>query len=419
MELKIKQDCPSCGASIILNEDDTLIKCNYCDVNNYKIESVAGRFLLPVKIPDDVSPENLIYVPYIRFKGAIYYIQDQEVRHKIVDTTRIGIKNSRLPVSLGLRPQALTLKPFVSSEKGRFVRQEVPTKNVFVDATKTFDLFEDRDKLKKKRIFHRTFIGETLSRIYQPYFYVGDTLYDGVTNREVGSLDSITAHLATTCGNKQSWEPKFISTQCPECGGLLSGERDCTVLHCTNCATMWREENHTFTPVKWQVVHSEKHRSRYLPFWNIEFKTTGSAKLLNFGDYIRFTNQPIIARKILNSQNLEFFIPAFKINPKAFLQLCTQLTLQQNKLPTGKTRRVVNAYPVNLNVKEGIQAIKTVLASTTLSREKVFPLLPETGIQVSGSILTYLPFENLSHDLVQEHTRASVQTAALRYGRSL
>ncbi len=419
MELIINQKCPSCGASITLHEDDTLIKCGFCDVHNYKIEIDAGRFLLPAKHTKTLLPEDLVHVPYIRFKGSIYYVQDQEVRHKIVDTTRIGIKNSRLPVSLGLRPQAISLNPVVSAVEGKFIRQAIPTKNVFVEATKTLDLFQTRDQFKKQKLFHRAFIGETLSRIYQPYFISGDRVIDGITHRVIGPKDILADFLDSACESKKSWEPRFISTKCPECGGLLSGDRDCHVLQCSNCESMWREKQHEFTPLNWQIVLSDRHDVKYLPFWCIEYTTTGTEELRTFGDYLRFTNQPIFSKHKDTTQPLLFLIPAFKVNPKAFLQLSSQLTLQQKKISSGKKRRVVNGYPVNLSEKEALQAIKSVLASTTIAREKRFPLLPEIDVKKSGSILTYLPFSQSTHDLVQEHTGATIQTAALRHGRSL
>lgn len=419
MELFVDQKCPSCGASITLHEDDIVIKCGFCDVHNYKIENGAGRFFLPAQMTKNLSPKDLVYAPYLRFKGAIYYVKDQEVRHKLVDTTRIGIKNSRLPVSLGLRPQAIPLKPVVAAVEGKFLRQSIPTKTVFVDATKTLDLFQKRDQFNKQKIFHRAFIGETLSRIYQPYYISGDRLVDGVTLKIIGRNNILAEFLDLASDSKKSWEPRFISTQCPECGGLLSGDADCCVLQCTNCELMWREKQHAFTKVKWQIVMSSGLGMKHLPFWFIKYTTTGSEDLISFRDYLRFTNQPIVSRHTDKTHPLVFVIPAFKVNPKAFLLLSSKLTLQQHKIPKGEKRRILHGYPVNLTEKEAVQAIKSVLASTTIAREKRFPLLPEINIKKSESILTYLPFSHSTHDLVQEHTGATVQTAALRYGRML
>ena len=415
MDVTIEQSCPSCGASIVLQEDDRLIKCTFCDVNNYRIETVGSRYLLPFVLSDQLREKDLIFAPYLRFKGSIFYVRGQEVEHKIVDATRLGVDNEVLPVSLGLRPQAMKIKPVVSSILGKFILQSIPTKTIFASAAMIVDLFSDRTQIKS---YHQAFIGETLSRIYQPCYVKDDLLYDAVTNRVVGSSEPILKNMDRTCSSKVSWEPQFITTICPGCGGLLAGDRDSMVLQCRNCESLWQEHKRKFIPVDWTVVSSNESSARFLPFWKITFSTNGH-KLKSFGDFLRFTNQPLVVSKHYDMQPLVFWIPAFKINPKAFLQIASQLTVAQGRIPSGEKKRISNGYPVTLDRNEALQAIKSVLASTTLCREKRFSLLPELYVAESRCELTFLPFVAQTHDLVQEHTFATVQTAAIRYGRSL
>ncbi len=420
MELTINQKCPSCGAAITLQEDDTLIHCEYCDVGNYKVANQADRFFLaPSRLPEKILPQDVYYVPYIRFKGTIFFVEGEEVRHKLVDTTRLAVKSTRFPVSLGIRPQTVSLYPVVSAVEGQFLLQSEPTRRIFGDAVKTIDLFRLKSGLKKPRIFHRAFIGETLSRIYQPYYVLSGKVYDAVLNRKVGPEEMLLEIVDGSSASQKNWEPRFITTLCPGCGGLLSGERDSLVLQCTNCLKNWKEENSNFVTVQAHTVASEENGVKYLPFWSISCTVGGPVDLRNFSDYLRFTNQPVVVRKSHESEPLVFLVPAFKVNPRAFLQLCSQLTMWQNKLPDGTERHTREAYPVNLSEKEAIQSIMTVLAATTMAREKRFALLPELVIKETACILKYLPFTRQTHDLIQEHTRASVQTAALRFGRSL
>ncbi len=415
MDVSIEQNCPSCGASIVLHEDDRLIQCSYCNVRNYRIGNAGNRYILPASLPDQVEEDQLIYAPYIRFKGSIFYVHAQEIKHKIVDTTRLGLDNNDLPVSLGLRPQAMKIKPVASSTRGAFILQSIPTKTVFAHAAMVVDLFEERSK---NVTYHRAFIGETLSRIYQPCYLKDDQLRDAVSNLVIGPGSLLDKYLGKTCFSSPSWEPLFISTICPRCGGLLTGDRDSMVLQCKNCDSLWQEQNQKFNPVNWQGVESEDSDARYLPFWKITFSTQGHV-LKSFGDYLRFTNQPLAIRNRFEKQPLAFWIPAFKINPKAFLQLASQITLAQERIPQGKINRVINGHPVTLDHSEAIQAIKSVLAYTTISKEKRYPMLPEISLTESHCELTYLPFVSQIHDLVQEHTFATIQTAALRYGRAL
>ena len=419
MELTVQQSCPSCGAAIVLHEDDNIIKCGFCDIDNYKVSRRVDRYFLPARISLEVENDNIIYVPYLRFKGAVYFIQGKEVRYKLVDTTRIGCHNSRLPVSLGLRPQAMTLQPVISGIAGKFLRQSLPTKAIFKDATKNLDLYQKKNQCKKQAVFHRAFIGEKISRIYQPLYIKNDEVLDGITNRPLGPGSIFRKNLVSAEKSQQAWEPHFISTLCPECEGRLVGESDSCVLQCRNCLLPWKEEDQVFTQVEGQIILPESTGKRYLPFWCVEYHLTGAQNLKSFADYLRFTNQPAIINPSHERQALKFFVPAFKLRPQAFLQLSARLTLKQSTLPPGKTAKISDGYPVNLDDKEAAQAIKSILASTTLAREKRFPLLKESNVKKTRCILTYLPFLQSAHDYVQEHTGASVQTAALKYGRAL
>ncbi len=415
MDLTIEQSCPSCGASIVLFEDDRLIRCAYCDVSNYRLESAEARYLLPCKLPDYISPTQLFFIPYLRFKGTIFYITEGEIGHKIIDTTQIGINDERLPVSLGLRPQAMKLTPVVATVEGAFIQQTVPTKSAFAHAAKVTELFSGKsDKL----VYHRAFIGETLSCIYQPCYLHEEIVYDAVLNKPLGPGEWLDRHRGKTCSSKISWEPQFISTICPECSSLLSGERDSIVLHCLNCESLWQEKAKKFQTLSWQVVESVDRAAQYLPFWQITFSTAGSS-LQSFGDYLRFTNQPIVINEKFDCRPLAFWIPAFKLNPKAFLQVAAQLTISQWRIPAGCKRRLINSYPVSLNQQEAVQAIKSVLAVTTLNKSTRLPLLPQMTIIDAKCELVYLPFALQPQNFVQEHTSTAVLAAALRFGRKL
>jgi hypothetical protein len=415
MDLTIEQNCPSCGAALIVVEDDRLVQCPYCDVGNYRLDDGAGRYLLPARPPARIRATDLFFVPYLRFKGSIYYVGAGEVGHKIVDTTRIGIDETAMPLSLGLRPQAMKLMPVVASVQGAFVRQTVPTKTAFAHAAMVTELFSGKSD---RPIYHRAFIGETLSRIYQPCYVDAGMVYDAVDNRIVGPSSILDKHRASIDSSKISWEPRFISTLCPECGGLLAGERDSLVLRCLNCQVMWREQNKKFHRQSWLVVSSDEPAARYLPFWRLTFATKGRV-LKSFGDYLRFTNQPVAVGARHDVMPLSFWMPAFKLNPRSFLQVAAQLTISQGRIPAGGNRRVDDDHPVTLSGEEAGQAIKSVLAATTLNKGTRLPLLQEMTIVECRCELLYLPFVKQTHDYLQEHTFATIPVAAIRFGRTL
>ena len=415
MELTIEQNCPSCGASIVLREDDRLIRCEYCDVNNYRLESGEARYVLPGKPPAYISPDQLFYTPYLRFKGTIFYVRPGEIGHKIVDTTRLGIEEEKIPASLGLRPQAMKLSPVVASLEGSFLQQTVATKTAFIHAAMVAELF---NKNTDHSVYHRAFIGETLSRIYQPCYLHAGILYDAVLNKPLGSGQWLEKYREKQSVAQTSWEPQFISTICPTCSGLLEGERDSLVLRCTNCQSLWQEKRKKFQALSWRVVPSHDASALYLPFWHITFSATGPV-LASFGDYLRFTNQPMVIGKKFDAMPLSFLIPAFKLNPKIFLQVAAQFTVSQWRIPGVGVQRLVNDYPVTLSQTEAVQSIKIVLAATTLNKNQKLPLLPQMNITDTRCRLTYLPFDQQAHDFVEEHTSIALLAAALRFGRKL
>ena len=100
MELTIEQSCPGCGASIELHEDDRIVRCSFCEVNNYMVEQGVRRFVLPYSLPDDISERDLFFIPYLRFKGAVLYASSDGFRHKFIDITQLGVDYPNLPIKL-------------------------------------------------------------------------------------------------------------------------------------------------------------------------------------------------------------------------------------------------------------------------------------------------------------------------------
>lgn len=416
MDLVVSQSCPSCGAEIVLGEETRLLRCPYCDVYNYRIEQSAPRYLLPAQLPSPYAPEDVVYIPYLRFKGTVFEVRPKGVDYRLVDTTRLGIKESAVPVSLGLRPQAMRLLPLTASRPGRYVRQAIGGEEAFAQVVAVAELL---GREGEGHLYHRALIGETLSRIYQPCYVHGGKVYDAVVQRPLAEGDAwLARHRDTAMQGEVGWEPRFISAHCPQCSGVLAGEGDSLVLHCQNCRTQWREQGGVLQALKWSTVMASSPHAAMLPFWKVSFTTEGTV-LRDFGDFLGFTNQPFGFRRQNHDQPLAFFIPAFKLNPKSFLQLASQLTFGQGRLPTATDAFPENAYPVNFPAKEAVQAIKTVLAHNTVAKKMRLPLLAEMKVVGASCSLVYLPFLANGHDVIEEFTGATVLSAALRFGRKL
>ena len=420
MELTITQPCPSCGAEIRINENSRLIRCEFCEVKNYRIHQRLPRYVLPAKLPPHIDYSQLLYVPYLRFKGSIYFCQGDRVRHKLIDTTRVGHSIQHLPISLGLRPQAMAIAPVTEQLQGRFVPQDVKGETILTEAAKLTTLF---DKDKKSIVQHRAFIGETVSRIYLPIYESKGRMIDGITHNQLGNASS-NPKTKRMLDFDKNWEPRFLSTICPGCGDDLQGEMNSLVLHCENCNATWLEEKGRFVRVKHQVMPTNSRDVQYLPFWHlhVEGSEGRGISLSSFADFIQLTNQPVVVNARHREHALAFLIPAFKLNPEAFLHTARNVTLLQHSLPqSSATLKVKNGlrYPATLPYSEAIQALKTVIAASAVNARRIMQLLPGLQFSVKGIYLQYIPFKPSCHDWIEENTGFSISSAALRFGRGM
>ncbi len=414
MEIKLQQPCPTCGAKILLNEDDRVVECEYCDVSNYMTRRSLPRFVLPPDLPSHISQDQLYYAPYLRFKGTIYYCQDHTVYNRFIDTTRVGHQLDSLPVSLGMRPQAMELIPVTGQLQGRYIRQTIKANEIFRDAARLTTLFS---KNKRGAVVERSFIGETISRIYLPLYIYNGAIYDGVTNARLRELRDLSELDSVTMNFNPDWEPHFLSTICPACGDTMRGSRDTLVMNCTNCASIWREERGRFEKVEYRVVKSTAEMPGYLPFWHIEPQVEG-CQLRTVADFIKLTNQPVVAGKE-HQKKLAFILPAFKVKPATYLQASKTFTSMQLLFDRAGHMVVRDHYPVTMPFSEAVQSLKTILAASAVSSKEVFELLPDIRFKVEQARLLFLPFTWLGYDLRQEQTGFAFSKAALRFGRSL
>ncbi len=419
MDLSIEQSCPSCGAPIELHEADRLITCPFCDVGNYLVSSGVSRYVLPDKAPESVAREDIIYAPYLRFKGAIFSCQGKTVEDRVVDTTHQGGGIPCLPVSLGLRPQAMKILPVAGALTGRFFQQTEKTVTLFTRATSQASLFSANESTEP--LYHRAFIGETISCIYLPLYLQEGTLYDAVLNRPLGKRGEAIADLMLQAmPGDPAWAPRFLATICPHCAETLSGEPDSLVLSCPNCESLWAENEGVFQPVSWQILTTKRAGGDhlYLPFWKIRPAVAGLS-LASFGDFLRLTNQPMVVTRKHDALDFCFWVPAFKIRPNSFLQLAKSMTISQMRITTGSTDMADMMYPVTLPSSEAVQSLKTLLADMVMDKRHFLPRLPSLTLQSRQTDLVYLPFTYSGHDLVQEHTTVSVASSVLQFGRKL
>ncbi len=415
MDLLISHACPSCGGPVEMQEADRLTSCVFCDVQNYMVDSGLLRYVLPEKVPEHISRENILYFPYLRFKGNMFTCQGLEVDTKVLDTTHQGLETQLLPLSLGLKPQAMKVALVNKGHTGLFFRR----KETAVTVLQRASLVEDTiSELNEQALNHRAFIGETVSCIYLPLYIENGMVYDGILNRKLGAAESWMTDKQSTVRYQHGWQPQFLATICPQCGASMQGEHDSLVLNCYNCNTCWAEKKGKFVPVPYTLLIPENQNSLQLPFWRISVETSG-IKMQTVADFLRATNQPVVVSWEHEERDLEFLVPAMKLRPKIFLKLAKSATLSLLKLPAGEKKLQKPLFPVTLPLKEAVQSLKSIVAAATVNKKDVLPQLPKLTFEIKRTSLALLPFSDTGHDLVQEHSSLSVASSVVQFGRKL
>jgi DNA-directed RNA polymerase subunit RPC12/RpoP len=390
---EIELQCSQCGAPISLEETDRLLTCSYCHVKLYLWTPSQFCYCLPAL---KASSENLIFVPYWRFKGDSYSIIPYEVRQRALDATLLAIAHRMLPATLGIKPQALKLR-FASGEiQGTFIRPQMSLQEAVMLIQKQFQVLEG--SLSSQPPFHREFIGELGSLIFFPVFIRNGEIVDGILGRVIGPEIDLVLDKASS-GIPENWQIKPISTLCPNCGNELTGGRESILLFCTSCHVAWNPSSGRLVASKFEVVPEKRDSSVYLPFWRMRVTVKGIT-LKSYADLARVANLPKMIHSEWEGQEVYFWIPAFKVYSSLFLRLSKQMTLFQ---PAEKTEAALpNAplLPVTFSEERAAATLKINLASLLTKKKDVFPKLHEITIEPVESTLVLVPFTSVGNELV-------------------
>ena len=411
MGLTIEPECPQCGAPVAIDELDRLLSCPYCGVRSFLFTRDYFRLVLP----HNGSRQDLIYAPYLRFKGAVYYCQGTGVKYRLLDITNVGTELAGLPFSLGFRTQGPKLKFITPETKGAFLKFNLEPDKILERASRI------SASATVEPLLYRAFIGEVLSLIYFPMYLENNKLVDAVLNKPVLSLGRDINILELTTKNPQ-WKLGALATVCPQCGWDLKGEKDSVVLTCSNCNIGWSASEEKFTRVEIRSIPAKEGETINLPFWKIPVIMEGAGiKINSYADFIRQTGC-LATKNVLpewESEQPTFFIPAFKIEPKIFLYLANRLSIALRAAETVETIPETNVFPVTLPQHEAIESLRIVFASATKDKFKktIYPALPELKIEPKSVMLVYLPFTETSMGLIQQQASVAFSKAVLRIGR--
>ncbi|MGI6657651.1 MAG: NADH pyrophosphatase zinc ribbon domain-containing protein [Desulfobulbus sp.] len=417
MDIRVTQDCPQCGAPVVLAESGHVLNCAHCGVNVYLQGRGLFRYALPLvnslsSASDMSGAEKLFWAPYLRFKGVVYQVTESGIAHQVVDTTQVANPFPGLPPSLGVRPQAMTLRRIESAAAGRFLPQQLKAERLLEKAMSVSRL----NARSGGGLFHRAFIGEQLSYIYLPVQVRAGGLYDAIRETSLLTLDDL-PDTVETLGYNPDWSVRFLPAVCPQCGADLDGAGDCRVMTCANCQSAWSFDTGGLRRVEWLMHDGGPDVPLYLPFWKITAHIP-ALKIYSFADFVTRTNQPFLSRPRWRERAMSLWVPAFFLRPKVFLQVGRRTTLEQWKLSPTEARVVPNLFPATLPAGEARQSVKVLLAAASGSKA-VFSLLPRIRLTEMMQQLVYLPYHSKGPDWVQPETGMAIGKNLLRFGRSL
>ena len=404
---QIEHQCPQCGAPANLEETDRLFTCPFCRVKSLLLSRDYFRYVLPAKNP---ARKELIYLPYWRFKGLLLFSLPAGNDHKFIDVNQRAAEIPGMPITLGLRAQAMKLKFAAPDMEGSFIPPARPFSEIFTEFQKRFS------QALPKPLLYCAHLGESMGMLYAP-FYANGKLYDALLDKPVGNLP------AKLSGggfkeSKPTWRVQFVPALCPDCGWDLEGQRDTLVLHCGNCKASWYPSGQKLTRVESFALHTPEKEAYQLPFWQITCNIT-EISLKTYADLVRIANLPVVVRGSFEKREFRFWLPAFKLRARAFLRLAESLTLIQAQemlepsLPAGRH------HPVTLPVEEVCESLKVVLAGFLKPRRKVAELLTAITIQPTHFRLAYLPFAEDQHDYLQPHTQLAINKNMLNLSGNL
>jgi len=402
----IERECPQCGAPVSLDETDRLLVCPYCHVKLYLWTPSHFCYCLPAL---KASSEDLVFIPYWRFKGIAYSVIPFEVRHRILDATLLAYPHRVLPITLGIRPQALKLR-FVSGEiQGTFIKPQMPLQEAVMRIQNQFEGLEGG--LLSQPPFHRVFIGELGSLIYLPVFIRDREVVDGILGKAMGPETGLMLDEAPS-GVPDHWQVKPMSTLCPNCGNGLLGGRESLLLFCKICHVAWSPSSGRLAARKFGVVPGKGNSSVYLPFWMMKAAVEGIL-LKSYADLARAANLPKMVRPEWEGQEAYFWVPAFRLRPGLFLRLSKQMTLFQ---PLEKTEAVLpNAllHPVTFSEESASASLNIHLAYLLTKKREHFPRWNEIRIRPLESTLVFIPFTSAGQELVHPQLGIGLQRQTL------
>ena len=412
--MEIEHACPQCGAPVILAETDRLLSCPFCRVRLFLWSTEVFRYLLP-PAPAAAARSDLVYVPYVRFRGMVFDLEQPQEHERVLDTSFLATPTGPFPASLGFRPQALRLRPAAFREEDRClafcgddrIRRCRPTPG------RTSERPPGKIRPATKSV------GEVRSLIYAPFYPDQGRWHDGVLEEPLPNAPVGPPLQEFSWEKRKTWDLHFIATLCPECGRDLEGVNESCLLFCPQCRTGWEPSRQGLCPfpVYRQAFSGEEEAFSFLPFWYFKLPYHPS-------ETFRFPVSELLELQPgkvppweAESGRTVFWIPAFKISPRIFLRLgwaATQDPFSETELEPLLPSRF---HPVTLPAEEARECIDVLEAC--LDRDAIILEATRTPIPPGDweKKLVFIPFEETAYELIQPRTRMGISRNILNLAK--
>ncbi|MGV1099244.1 hypothetical protein ACUUL3_07505 [Thiovibrio sp. JS02] len=380
MVFAVTHNCSHCAQPLAIKETDRLVACGSCRGNNLLPSRNTARYV----IPHARKGAHQLFVPYAHLRGTLFSCGKAGVTQAAFEVIRLAAPLDFLPSTIEL-PQQTVLR-FARAEKGVvFLNNTVSLNRILAEALKL-------TAPPGVRLFHQAYVGDTTSLIYYPLSLFGDHVFDGVSGEALADLPGGAAEIFSALAIKDfSWKPLVLPGACGRCGTKFEGARESEVLLCGKCQSALLVAEEALKKVPWATIPSQENDLVYLPFWKIAASAAGGA-INTYGEFAEATAQPREVRASNEEMAMQYWIPAFRIKPRAFLELASRFTVSQPGVGESKHLPVQETRPVTVSLNEALQSLKITFANAAVNQENIFPWLPRLRFQVKSYQLVFVPF---------------------------
>ncbi len=448
---QVETQCPQCGAPLTLGEAQHLFTCPYCKTRLFLTPKGFFRYALPPKRKE----LPVYFLPFWRIKGLSFTLYlPPKTRGRPIDRTLLATDLPLQTYSLGLRPQATKLV-FAHTLEGSFLPPTVSFKtllrrvfhqlntlsyterktvrkgvNLFLSDTGANDLFSQRDFSMENTVATQSvyqeydpllsiLLDEGNSLIYLPLLPERGShilLNDGVTSRPLGKIPLTLWEKRSAKTLQKIAPPDTLPLICPNCGWDLIGAEDSVAVGCSGCHRVWEIRRGSYSSIPYEVsTEPSSPPTIFLPFWKMETHIP-EFHLYTHRDLMEFAQ---LSSPRPSSTPLYLFAPAFKVQPRVFLNLCRVVSLAKpSTAPISELPH--ERYPILLPLRKVQKTIPLIVAEIGADKERFFPLLPQIHPHLKKISLAFLPFRHSGYDLTfQGSLPLAIPRNALKWGRKL